>query len=220
MEINVNQPSANKATQPQTTEPTAIPQNTCTDLPEEYSYLDVTYYTVTPIKFILFSFLTGGLYVFFWAFKNWRVASNNGKGNGIVMPVLLTLIIHLSVLGFVYRIKGTLAVRGLASKLSYLAVFVISFAAINMRAAGSFEEGVIFFGVLFTPITITIAGFLKAEFIGLVLQTAVFAVINNRFITLNSLKHSSWKNEKKIVGWEWLTVVIFIVANLMIYTDV
>lgn len=198
MGINVNQPSANKetSTHPQTTELTATPQSTCTNLPNEYRYLDVTYYTVTPIKFVLFNFLTGGLYVFFWAFKNWRVASNNGKGNGIVMPVLLTPIIHISVLGFVYRIKGTLAVRGLASKLSYLAVFAMSFAAITIKTVDSLE----------------------ADITALVLQTAVFTVINNRFITLNSLKHPTWTNESKIVGWEWLTIVIFIVSSMIMYT--
>lgn len=200
MGINVNQPSANKETSahPQTTELTATPQSTCTNLPKEYSYLDVTYYTVTPIKFILFNFLTGGLYVFFWAFKNWRVASNNGKGKGIVMPILLTPIIHLSVLGFVYRIKGTLAARGLTSKLSYLAVFAMSFAAITIKTVDSLE----------------------ADITALVLQTAVFTVINNGFIKLNTLKHPARVDEKKIVGWEWLNIVIFIVAIVIMYTGV
>lgn len=200
MGINANQPSANKetSTNTHTSESNAIQQGSSTDLPKEYSYLDVTYYTVTPIKFILFSVLTNGFYIFFWAFRNWRIVSNDGKGKGIVMPILLTLVTHLSVLGFVYRIKGTLAVRGLTSKLSYLAVFVLVFTAVSIKKLDVF-------GI---------------ELAALALQVAVFTVINNGFIKLNTLKHPARVDEKKIVGWEWLNIVIFIVTIVITFTDI
>lgn len=143
------------------------------------------FFVVTPVRFVCLTFLTAGLYVLFWLYKNWAVlAARSGQK---ISPSWRTIFIYVTFVNFAQRVRTINEAAADKVPPKYHQLYFIGLMTVFVFLqilSVCFEEGVILSLLSFLPLL----------------------PINSYFVRYNQAIIGSASWHTKVTGLEWMLI--------------